>query len=80
MVYDSTEGMDELMKKDAEKWGKPIKDEPTMYEVWEVFEDGKQFFLYNNADRFACEVWAVNNVEFTSALKSGKSKIEIREW
>lgn len=50
-----------------------------MYIVYEVFEDGKKFPLYENEDRFTCEVWSENNAECTNALHIKKSHLEIQE-
>ena len=48
-----------------------------MYAVFEVFEDGKRFLLFEHPDRFTCEVYARNSQDATTALRNGWSKLVI---
>ena len=48
-----------------------------MYAVYEVFDDGKRFLLFENDDLFTCEVYVWNHQEATTALKNRWSKLVI---
>lgn len=48
-----------------------------MYAVFEVFDDGKRFLLFEHNDRFTCEVYARNHQDATTALRNGWSKLMI---
>ena len=48
-----------------------------MYAVFEVFEDGKRFLMFEHPDRFTCEVYARNSQDATTALRNGWSKLVI---
>lgn len=51
-----------------------------MYGVYEVFEDGKRFLLFEHNDRFTCEVYAQNHQDATTALRNRWSSLIIEEW
>ena len=48
-----------------------------MYSVYEVFPDGKKFFMFSDYDDFTCEVWVRNHSLCTTALRNGWSKLMI---
>lgn len=50
-----------------------------MFKVYELFEDGKKFLMFQNKDRFTCEVWLINHTECTNALRIKKSLLVIVE-
>lgn len=50
-----------------------------MYKVYEVFEDGKRFYLFGSYDYFTCEVWVRNHEFCTTALQRGYSSLVIEE-
>lgn len=50
-----------------------------MYGVYEVFEDGKRFLLFEHNDRFTCEVYARNHQDATTALRNRWSSLIIEE-
>lgn len=47
------------------------------YAVYEVFEDGKKFCLFEHKDKFECECWAANHAECTNALRTGRAYLVI---
>ena len=47
-----------------------------MYSVYEVFPDGRAYWLSSDEDKFECECWARNHE--TSATYRGLAKMEIR--
>ena len=46
-----------------------------MFNIYEIFEDGKKYLLYSHEDRFTCEVWMRNHQYCTTALSKGYSKL-----
>lgn len=44
-----------------------------MFKVYECFNDGKMFLLYEDSDLFNCECWRANHATCTNALRLGKS-------
>lgn len=48
-----------------------------MYKVFEAFEDGKRFFMFESDDLFTCEVWVANHYDATNALYNGWSRLVI---
>ena len=50
-----------------------------MFTVYEVFEDGKRFPLFECEDRFTCEVWMANHNDCTRALSQRWSWLEMVE-
>ena len=55
------------------------KENMKRYIVYETFEDGTQFRLYADKDRYTCEVWMANHRECTNALRIGKSHLVLEE-
>ena len=50
-----------------------------MYGVYEVFDDGKRFLLFEHNDRFTCVVYAQNHQDATTALRNRWSILIIEE-
>lgn len=50
-----------------------------MFIVYEVFPDGKRFFMYRDDDHFNCEVWVSQHDDCTTALLNRWSKLVIVE-
>lgn len=48
-----------------------------MYSVYEVFSDGKQYWMYSHNDRFECIVWACNHS--TTASSKVRSELKVVE-
>ena len=55
------------------------RKERTMYAVYEVFDDGKRFLLFEHSDRFTCEVYVYNHQDATTALRNRWSRLVIEK-